>query len=99
MTDERDPKQAWSDTGERLRALGVRLRQHYEQVSGRDADAERAELASAVERLTEVVREAFDAVGEAAKDPAVRDDVQGVGESLGAALTASFEELRRAARR
>ncbi|MFP5336699.1 MAG: hypothetical protein ACLGIV_15440 [Actinomycetes bacterium] len=99
MTDERDPKQAWTDTGERLGALGARLKQHYEQASGKDAETERAELASAVERLTEVVREAFDAVGEAARDPAVREDVKGVGESLGAALSASFEELRRGAGR
>lgn len=99
MTEQKDPKQAWSETGERLNALGLKLKLHFEQASGSGADTEREEVASAVERLTEVVREAFDAIGRAAKDPAVRDDVKGVGEALGSALSSSLSEFRRGAGR
>jgi hypothetical protein len=94
-----DTKQAWSEAGEALSGLGLKLKLHYEQQRSEATEAERVEVETAIERLTEVVREAFDAVGAAAKDPAVRDDVKHVGESVGQALSASFADLRRAAGR
>jgi len=101
MTQENKARQSWSEAGDRLGALGLKLKLHYEEARGSEEERqkEREELATAVERLTEVVKEAFDAVGQAAKDTAVRDDVKGVGEAVGSALSASFEDLRRAARR
>jgi ribosome recycling factor len=91
-----DAKTAWTEAGDSLSGLGLKLKLHYEQQRSEETENVRHEVETAVERLTEVVKEAFDAVGAAAKDEAVRDDVKQVGESLGKALSASLEELRRA---
>lgn len=94
-----DVKAAWNETGEALNSLGLKLKLHYEQQRGGDADATRAEVEDAVKRLTETVKDAFEALGSAAHDPAVKADAQQVGQSLVQALNATFEEVRKNVRR
>lgn len=90
MTEARS---AWDDAGERLGALGQRLRSHYEQQRGGDAERSRADVEDAVRRLSEAVQDAFEALGSAAKDPAVKDDARRVGESLTDALRTTITEV------
>ena len=86
---------AWKVAGDRLTALGSALKEHYEQRRAGEPGSEltQEEVASAKQKLTSVVTEAFDAMGAAAKDPAVKDDVRRVGQSLAGALSATFAEI------
>lgn len=89
-------KEAWDEVGNRVAALGLKLKLHYEQ-------AESDEVQTALRKLGDALDSAFEAVGSAVKDPAVRDDAIGVGKSLvdalGVSLQDAGEELRAAVRR
>lgn len=92
-----DVKAKWNETGAALSGLGAKLKTHYEQSSGSEGDS-RQEVGEALARLGDAVREAFDAVGAAAKDPEVREDVKRAANSLTEALVSSFEEAGREVR-
>jgi hypothetical protein len=68
---------------------------------GGGPDAE--ELKSALRKLADALDGTFDAVGNAVRDPAVKDDVKTIGRALSDAFSATFAEvsddLRRAFRR
>lgn len=90
MTDSRA---AWRDTGERFNQLGLKLKLHYEEQRGEEAERARGEVEGAVRRLADAVQDAFEAIGAAARDQAVREDVKQVGQSLTDALNATFAEV------
>lgn len=90
MTDARS---AWNDTGEQLTALGSKLGAHFEKQRGADGEQARAETDEAIKRLGKAIQDAFDAVGAAARDDAVRQDVKLVGRSLVEALDVTFREV------
>ncbi len=88
-----DVRSTWNETGEHLSALGASLKTHYQQQRGSDGEQTRAELNDAVRKLTSAVQDAFEAVGAAAKDPEVKDEVKKVGQSVQQALGATFSEV------
>jgi hypothetical protein len=90
MTTAVDSKKAWDDVAGSLSALGLKLKLHFAE-SGAKADAA-GEVKDAFEHLGEAIQGAFTAIGKAAEDEAVREDVAKVAESLANALTASFSE-------
>lgn len=63
----------------------------------------REDVKEALRKLGAALDDAFEALGAAAKDPAVKEDVRQVGQSLSGALSATFadvgDDLRRAFRR
>ncbi|HET9656732.1 MAG TPA: hypothetical protein VFP72_15375 [Kineosporiaceae bacterium] len=90
MTDARS---AWHETGERFSSLGAKLKQHYEQQRGTDAEQSKAEVRDALKRLSGALEDAFEAIGSAARDDAVKSDVKQVGQSLVGALGVTFNEV------
>jgi hypothetical protein len=88
-----DSRTAWNDASERLSGLGLKLKLHYEQQRGEEGQQARTDVEGAVKRLADAVQDAFEALGVAAKDQAVREDVKQVGQSLTDALNATFEEV------
>lgn len=82
---------AWDEAGEALSGLGLRLKLHYEQQ--REDVEERAAVESAAAKLGAALQDVFDALGEAAKDDAVKADVVRVGQSLTDALSVTFAEV------
>jgi len=88
-----DAKSAWHDTSEQLTALGSRLGAHYEKQRAAEGEQARAQTDEAIKRLGNSIQDAFDAVGAAAKDEAVRQDVKTVGRSLITALDVTFREV------
>jgi len=100
MTDVRS---AWKDAGDRFAALGASLKAHYDEQRDDEGESTKKELGDAAKRFTDAIQDAVEALGAAAKDPAVKDDVRKVGTSLAGALSASFagvsEDLRRMAER
>jgi hypothetical protein len=88
-----DVRSAWKDAGERLSSLGSALKTHYDEQRGDDAARTKEEVGDAVKRLTGAVQDAFEALGAAAKDTAVRDDAKRAGQSVAGALSATFSEI------
>jgi hypothetical protein len=97
MTDAQDVRTAWRQTGDQLSGLGLKLKLHYEEQRGTDAAGEQVraqdELKDAVRKLGAAVQDAVDAMGAAAKDQAVKEDVRSVGRSLKDALGVTFAEI------
>jgi len=85
-----DPKKAWSDVGDALSALGLKLKLHAEQETSDD----HKEFTSALERLTGTVNDIFDGVGSVARDPAVRDDARNIAQAFAGAIDATIEEAK-----
>lgn len=88
-----DAKSAWHEAGERFNSLGAKLKTHYEHQRGQDADQAKAEVRDALRRLTAALDDAFEAIGTAARDEAVKGDVKQVGQSLVTALGATFSQV------
>jgi hypothetical protein len=88
-----DAKSAWNDAGDRLSGLGLKLKLHYEQQRGMDSAEAKAEMRDALHRLTAAMDGAFEAIGTAARDDAVKSDVKQVGQSLATALGATFTQV------
>jgi len=92
-----DVRTAWKQAGEQLSGLGLKLKLHYEEQRGSDADGEQVraqdEVKEAVRKLGAAVQDAVDAMGAAARDQAVKDDVRDVGRSLKDALGVTFAEI------
>jgi hypothetical protein len=76
----------WREVGQRLEALGLKLKLHF-------AQARDDEGAEAVERLRSDIESAFEAAGNAVKDDAVRGDVREVGRLFADAVGATLEKL------
>jgi hypothetical protein len=76
----------WGELSERLEALALKLKLHFEQT--RDG-----EVPEAVGRLRQGVEDAFEAAGNAVKDEAVRADVREVGRLFADAVTTTMEKV------
>lgn len=83
-----DTKEAWEGVGDALSALGLKLKLHTEQEMSEDGK----EFTSALERLVGTVNDIFQGVGNAARDPAVRDDAKSVAQAFAGAVDATIAE-------
>ena len=86
----------WGEVGERLEALALKLKLHFEQTHDEEA-------ADALGRLRKDIEDAFEAAGNAVKDEAVRADAREVGRLFADAFAATLEkfgdDIRNAANR
>lgn len=94
-----DPKQAWSEVGDRFTSLGRRLVDNYN--SGSDATSTK----ETQRKVEEVVREignqlgrAFEALDETVRDEGARADLKGAFNALGTAISSSVDEATGAIR-
>jgi hypothetical protein len=85
-----DPKKAWSDVGDALSALGLKLKLHTEQ----ETSEEDKEFTSALQRLVGTVDDIFDGLGAAVRDPAVKDDARSVAQAFAGAVDATIDEAK-----
>jgi hypothetical protein len=85
-----DTKKAWAEVGDAMSALGLKLKLHAEQ----ETSEENKEFTSALERLADTVNDIFQGVGNAARDPAVRDDARNVAQAFAGAVDATIAEAR-----
>jgi hypothetical protein len=86
-------KESWKEVVDAMEGLGLRLKLHIEEAYSDNAP-EREALEGAVAGLRHAVGKAFVPVREAVKDPAIRDDLNRIGESLGAAVTDTFQSAK-----
>lgn len=84
-----DTRQAWEQVGDHLSGLGQKMKHHLEQELS-DDDGE--QVVSALKKLGDAIEETVEAIGNAAKDPAVKEDVKNFGRSFVAALSVTAED-------
>lgn len=84
-----EPRESWNELGDRLSALGLKLKLHWQEVQDEDDGA----VKDALHRLGEAIEDAFDTVGAAAKDPAVKEDLRQAGQALVDALSGTFAQV------
>ena len=77
----------WSEVGDKLEALALKLKLHFEQSDRRD------ETADTMEKLRSSVSDAFDAAGNAVRDDAVKADVREAGRLFVDAMSATFAKV------
>ena len=91
-----DPRQAWSEVGDRLEALALKLQMHLRQETSEHAaedEEHRGELIGALDRLGEAFEDVFEAVENASTDEAIRSDITEAARSTVDALSSTFGEL------
>ena len=103
-----DTRGAWADVGNHLSALALKLKLHLQEETSSDEEGaageqdhpegERLAVKKAWGKLSSAVEETFAAVGDAARDPAVKDDVKRAGEALVGALRVTFDDALRSVR-
>ena len=87
---------AWSKVGDELSGLGLKLKYHIQEESADEEDGD--EVKAALKRLADAIEDTADAAGNAAKDPAVREDVKNAGQSLMTPLATTVNEAVKACR-
>ena len=86
-----EAKKAWEDVADKLSALGHKLKLHTDAEVHEDGE----EFATTLDKLGATVKEVFDGLGSAAKDPAVRDDAKGIASAFADAVDATIDEAKR----
>jgi hypothetical protein len=90
-----DSKRAWTEVGLRFGALGGRIREHYEKAAGEAPESapDQAAVAQALDTLGRAVQQVVDSVGDAVKDPAVRDELKDAFGAMGSAMEATIADV------
>lgn len=83
-----DSKSAWDEVADRFTGLGLKLKMHMEQNLGDEA----GDLQDALRNLGTTIEQAVNALGNAARDDAVKEDAKAAARSMGDALAATFQE-------
>ncbi len=88
-------REAWAEVAEQLNALGSTLKDHY--VAGERAQVAEAptqdELKDALKTLGDAATAALGTVGEAFKDPTIKEEIRATAGSLVNAVGVSVSEL------
>jgi hypothetical protein len=84
----------WSAAGEQIRALGSAVRGHYEAPpEGEEPGPSPDELREAARAFGRGLGRFFGAIGDAARDPEVKEQASRAGTSMLNALGATFDQL------
>ncbi len=81
---------SWKDVAGKAEALGLKLKLHLEQERDESEPRAPGDTKALIDDLGAKLTDAFDSIGNAAKDPAVHDDVKDVGRLLRDALVTTF---------
>lgn len=81
---------SWKDVAGKAEALGLKLKLHLEQEKDESEPRSPGDTKALIDDLGAKLTDAFDSIGNAAKDPAVHDDVKDVGRLLRDALVTTF---------
>jgi hypothetical protein len=83
----------WAEVGERIEALALKVRLHFQQAGNPEASAE------PLKKIQESVTAAFEAAGNAVRDDAVKADVRETGRLFLDAMSASFAKAAESLRK
>jgi hypothetical protein len=90
-----DAREAWEEVGDAFESLGLKLKLHVEESTGATTDGVKQALSTFVDTM----RGAVQALGDAANDPAVKEDAKRVGSAVTKAISATFDEVGESLRR
>ena len=85
-----DVQHSWKDVAGKAEALGLKLKLHLEQEKDETEPRAPGDTKALIDDLGVKLTDTFDSIGNAAKDPAVHDDVKEVGRLFRDALAATF---------
>jgi len=88
-----DVQDAWRDVASKAEALGLKLKLHLEQEQDTNSERTAGDTKAMVDELGQKLTDAFDSLGNAAKDPAVHEDVKDIGSTLQDALLSTFSAV------
>ena len=81
---------AWREVASKAEALGLKLKLHLEQEQDAGSDRVEGDTKAMVDDLSQKLTDAFESIGNAAKDKAVHEDVKDIGSTLRDALMSTF---------
>jgi len=84
---------SWKDVASKAEALGLKLKLHLEQEKDESQPREPGDTKALIDDITNRLNDAFDSVGNAAKDEAVHDDVKDMGRLFRDALVTTFNTV------
>src|SRR6476660_5340083 len=89
-----DSKNAWMRVGLHFAAAGDKLKTHAQHVAEetKGSDADQAAVVDALNTIGNVVNQAVSSLGNAVKDPEVRDSLTAALNSMGDAMNTTFGE-------
>jgi len=90
MTEVQD---SWKEVAGKAEALGLKLKLHLEQEQDDASERAPGDTKAMIDELGQRLSDAFDGVGNAAKDPAVHEDVKDIGRVLKDALLTTFNAV------
>lgn len=91
-----DMQDSWKEVAGKAEALGLKLKLHLAQEKSEDEEGEstaESDTKAMIDDLGRRVQEAFDSAGNAAKDPAVHEDVKEMGRLFKDALLATVSTV------
>ena len=88
-----DVQDAWRDVASKAESLGLKLKLHLEQEQDEASEREVGDTKAMVDELGQKLTDAFESIGNAAKDPAVHQDVKDIGSTLREALMSTFSAV------
>ncbi len=86
-------QESWKEVSSKAEALGLKLKLHLEQEQDEGSERKPGDTKAMIDELGQRLSDAFDGVGNAAKDPAVHEDVKDIGNVLKDALLATFNTV------
>jgi hypothetical protein len=81
------PSTHWSEVGEKLDALGLKLKNHFEQTG------DPGEVSDALQKMKHAFADAVESAGNAVRDDAIKADVKEAGRLFVNALSASLAKV------
>jgi len=84
-------QESWKEVAGKAEALGLKLKLHIEQEKDEAEPRTPGDTKALVDDISQKLNDAFDSVGNAAKDPAVHDDVKDIGRLFRDALVTTFQ--------
>ena len=84
---------SWKEVSSKAEALGLKLKLHLEQEQDGESERQEGDTKQMVDDLGRKLGDAFDSMGNAAKDPAVHEDVKDLGRLFKDALLTTFQTV------
>lgn len=88
----------WDEVGDRFGDIGRSLKDRFDANAAFGPD-EREKVNDALHQIAETLDAGFTTIGDALRDPAIRDEMKHAGSSIADALAATFRDISDAFKR